>query len=485
MGSVTRRATTAKGAHRGGLSASDLGGVRGLAVAAHRFDACRRVEEVVEAAAQAAVDVLGADACAVARITQETSRVVHLDPPSNDPRWHQFLSTTYRADDRPALRALLRNRESWVAHAFDAHGRSVRPGDTSAGDRVEVEMLREVGAASALTAPVVVNDAVWGQITVVRDVDSSLFHVDDVATAEVLAALAAGAIARVDLEQQMRHIVADDPLTGLANRRTADQAAEAALASGRETCVVMCDVDGLKRVNDELGHDAGDDLLRAVADVLRRAADAIPGATAARIGGDEFCLVTVDQPREVVATTMATTVAKFPLPHGAAISYGVASTAVMGSVEARHLFRRADQAQYQAKRRRARARARTTPPISDPVQAVERLTAGGAVAIGAAAPAVVPRLCAFAAAATETLGGDSWAVRERMPGSQTFTTVARGGSPADASETRLLTIERDEWVVEVAVAAAASTGRQVQTALHALVAIAVDGAGPPEGVGAG
>src|SRR5690606_27910522 len=109
---------------------------------------------------------------------------------------------------------------------------------------------------------------------------------------------------------------------------------------------------------------AGDDLLRAVADVLRRAADAIPGATAARIGGDEFCLVTVDQPREVVATAMSTTVAKFPLPHGAAISYGIASTAVMGSVEARHLFRRADQAQYQAKRRRARARARTTPPIA-------------------------------------------------------------------------------------------------------------------------
>lgn len=447
--------------------------MRGLAVTAHQFDACRSIEDVVEAAAQAAMAVLGADACSVSRISQETSRLLHLEPSDHDPRWHQFLSPTYRADERPALRALLRNRESWVARAFDAQGRSVPPGDTSAGDRVEVELLREVGAASAMTSPVVVNDAVWGQITVVRDFDAPLFHVDDVATAEVLAALTAGAIARVDLEQQMRHMIADDPLTGLANRRTADRAAEMALASGRETCVVMCDVDGLKRVNDELGHDAGDDLLRAVADVLRRAADTIPGATAARIGGDEFCLVTVDQPRDVVATAMSTTVAKFPLPHGAAISYGIASTAVMGSVEARHLFRRADQAQYQAKRRRARARARVTPPISDPVQAVERLTSSGAVAIGAAAPAVVPRLCAFAAAATETLGGDSWAVRERMPGSDTFTTVARGGSPADVSETRMLTVERDEWVVEIAVAATASTGRQVQTALSALVAIAI------------
>lgn len=477
MSSVTRRATTAKGAHRGGLSAADLGGVRGLAVATHRFDTCRRVEEVAEAVAQVAVDVLGSDACTVSRVSQATSRVVHVEPEVNDPRLHQFLSATYRAEDRPALRALLRNRESWVAHAFDAHGRSVRPGDTTAGDRVEVELLREVGAASAMTSPILVNDAVWGQLTVVRSLDAPRFDADDVATAEVLAALAAGAIARVDLEQQMRHMIADDPLTGLANRRTADQAAEAALASGRETCVVMCDVDGLKRVNDELGHDAGDDLLRAVADVLRRAADAIPGATAARIGGDEFCLVTVDQSREVVATTMATTVGRFPLPHGAAISYGVASTAVMGSVEARHLFRRADQAQYQNKRRRARARARSAPPVADPVQAVERLTAGGAVAIGAAAPAVVPRLCAFAAAATETLGGDSWAVRERMPGSESFTTIARGGSPADSSETRTLTLQRDAWHVEISVSTAASTGRQVQTALDALVAIAIDGAG--------
>ncbi|MCB2508734.1 GGDEF domain-containing protein, partial [Listeria monocytogenes] len=73
-----------------------------------------------------------------------------------------------------------------------------------------------------------------------------------------------------------------------------------ALASGGETCIVMCDVDGLKRVNDELGHDAGDDLLRAVADVLRRISEALPGATAARLGGDEFCVITSGHPLATV-----------------------------------------------------------------------------------------------------------------------------------------------------------------------------------------
>ncbi|QGQ20633.1 diguanylate cyclase [Cellulomonas sp. JZ18] len=469
---MTRRGTTAKGAHRGGLSAADLGGVRGLAVAAHRFDACRDVDSVLEAAATIALDVLAADTAALCRISQDTCRIVRVEPPPEDPRSLAFVAATYRAEDRPALRGLIRDRASWVAHAFDERGRSVLPGDESAGDRVEVEALRELGAASALSSPIVVNDSVWGQITVVRSVEAPRFDVDDVATAEVLAALTAGAIARVDLEHQVRHMIADDPLTGLANRRVADQAADAALASGREVCIVMCDVDGLKRVNDELGHDAGDDLLRAVADVLRRASDALPGTTAARIGGDEFCLVTVGQPRAAVTETMAATVAKFPLPHGAAISYGIASTAVMGAVGARSLFRRADQAQYQAKRRRARARARTLPAVADPTVAVERLVATGAVAIGAAQPGVVPRLLALAGAATETLGGDEWAVLRRA-GEGEPATVARGGSPADAGETQSLTVERGEWVVEIAASSAASAGPQVRTALSVLMAIAV------------
>ncbi|QHT57740.1 GGDEF domain-containing protein [Cellulomonas sp. H30R-01] len=477
---MTRRGT-AEGTRRDHRSAAALVGVRGLATAAHRLDRCRTLDEVVEVAASAGVDMLGASSFAVLRIEQDTARVVRVVPEPADPRIVWRVRASYRADDRPALRRLIRDRVSWVAHAVDVAGRPVTGSDDGAGDAIEVQTLREIDGASALASPVVVMGAVWGQLYAMRELGSPLFGVDDLARAEVLGALLGGAIARVDLEGQVRHLVADDPLTGLANRRVADSAAEAALESGLETCIVMCDVDGLKRVNDELGHDTGDDLLRSVADVLRRASDALPGTTAARIGGDEFCLVTVGRRRVEVAEVLAATVAEFPLPHGAAISYGIATTAVTGATSARHLFRQADMAQYRAKRARARALRAAAPTTADPAVTAERVVVAGTAAIVAAQSGIVPRLCALAAAATETLGGAGWAVLMRRPGDPSdgpASAVARGGAPVDVTQAESSTtvVEHGPWVVEIGVSATAATGEVVDTSLDALVAVAVLGA---------
>ena len=431
------------------------------------------MDEVVQTTTEIAAQLLAARLAATCRIEHETLHVLHHEPES-DPRHAWRMRTSYRAEDRPALRRLIRERESWVAHAQDVTGRPTSPGDDGAGDAVEVAQLLEIGAASSLGAPIVVNGAVWGELYALRGSDDGLFTIDDLATAEVIAALAAGAIARVDLEEQIRHLVADDPLTGLANRRVADNAAEAALESGEEVCIVMCDVDGLKRVNDELGHDVGDDLLRSVADVLRRAVERLPGSTAARLGGDEFCLVTVGQHRAEVAEVMLSTTLEYPLPHGAAISYGLASTAITGEISARHLFRRADIAQYRVKRARARAR-QSAVPIADPAVTAERVIVTGVSAITAAQSGVVPRLCALAAATTETLGGSAWAVLMQRDG--TASAVARGGSPADVDHEQLVTqVVHGSWLVEIGASPHAAQGPAVTTALHALAAVGVEGA---------
>ncbi|MBT0993635.1 sensor domain-containing diguanylate cyclase [Cellulomonas sp. DKR-3] len=469
---MTRRATA--GARGGRRAAAAIGGARGFAAAAHRLDRCRTLEEVVQTAAELGLELLGARRACMCRIEQDTCHVLVVEPPSTDQRHAWRLRTSYRADERPALRRLIRDRESWVAHAQDITGQPIEPGDEGAGDPIEVATLKDVGGSSSLGVPVVVNGTVWGQLFAMREPGDGLFTVDDVARAEVIGALAAGAIARVDLEAQIRHLVADDPLTGLVNRRVADAAAEAALESGEEVCIVMCDVDGLKRVNDRLGHESGDDLLRTVADVLRRAADRLPGSTAARLGGDEFCLVVVGHHRSEVSEVMASTTADFPLPHGAAISYGLASTAVSGEVSARHLFRRADIAQYRVKRARARAR-KSAVPIADPAVTAERVVVAGAASITAAQSGIVPRLCAMAAATTETLGGSDWAVLMQRDGDEAA--VARGGSPADTEREQTVTrVAHGTWVVEVGASASAATGQAVSTALHALVAVAVEGA---------
>nr|WP_240897950.1 GGDEF domain-containing protein [Kineococcus vitellinus] len=87
-----------------------------------------------------------------------------------------------------------------------------------------------------------------------------------------------------------------DPLTGLENRRRfgerLQEAVRAALAQGRPVLVAFVDLDRFKQVNDTLGHQAGDDLLRGVADRLRGCLRT--GDCAARWGGDEFAFLVTD-----------------------------------------------------------------------------------------------------------------------------------------------------------------------------------------------
>ena len=115
----------------------------------------------------------------------------------------------------------------------------------------------------------------------------------------VLVALAGQAAAHLELRErnlELRELSVTDALTGLPNRRLLLDRLELALArrrrDGGEVGILFCDVDGFKRVNDELGHEAGDRLLREVADGLRRATR--ESDTIARFGGDEFVVLCPD-----------------------------------------------------------------------------------------------------------------------------------------------------------------------------------------------
>lgn len=93
---------------------------------------------------------------------------------------------------------------------------------------------------------------------------------------------------RRELTAELRRQATTDPLTGLANRR-ALTAGITRVSAGAHAVVLTLDLDGFKRVNDMLGHAAGDDLLVRVADALVR--NCPPGALVARIGGDEFAVL--------------------------------------------------------------------------------------------------------------------------------------------------------------------------------------------------
>lgn len=86
------------------------------------------------------------------------------------------------------------------------------------------------------------------------------------------------------------HIAGHDRLTGLPNRVSAATLFTAHQVAGCPTVVALVDLDHFKEINDSYGHHVGDDLLRIAAERLATAAKA-HGGTAARLAGDEFCLI--------------------------------------------------------------------------------------------------------------------------------------------------------------------------------------------------
>ncbi|MEU8688182.1 GGDEF domain-containing protein [Streptomyces sp. NPDC048665] len=223
-----------------------------------------------------------------------------------------------------------------------------------------VAALRRRGRGCCVVAPVVLHGRAWGELYVARGVRAAVFGPGDAGFATVLAAVVAAGLAQSERLEEARRLAFTDPLTGLANRRAVDvhleEAVERHRAEGVIVSLVVCDLNGLKRVNDTLGHAVGDRLLERFGSVLSLCGAMVPGALAARLGGDEFCLLAVGPPvDDVVEAADELCRRAGELEPGEGVACGVASTAdAIGEVgDARRLFRLADAAQYRAKALRA------------------------------------------------------------------------------------------------------------------------------------
>ncbi len=175
--------------------------------------------------------------------------------------------------------------------------RAVRDGATvvvgpKMGDPGLRALIRERGVKDAIVVPLRSGSAVIGLLEVTgRLGDLSQFTPADVRLLETLAAQAAVAVENSRLVDRLRFDAYHDVLTGLPNRRRVLALLEEAVkvcAPDEVVAVLLFDIDGLRTVNDSLGHDAGDRMVREVAARLRRFAPA--AAQVGRAGSDEFAL---------------------------------------------------------------------------------------------------------------------------------------------------------------------------------------------------
>ena len=124
-------------------------------------------------------------------------------------------------------------------------------------------------------------------------------------------------------------------------------------SGGAELAVMYLDLDGFKQVNDGLGHHAGDLVLKAVADRLRKTMR--HGELVARLGGDEFAIVVENATSSASAALAQRTIQllsePYPLSTGATVSIGASVGIVFATSDASFelLMKRADAALYDAK----------------------------------------------------------------------------------------------------------------------------------------
>ncbi|GIH04266.1 bifunctional diguanylate cyclase/phosphodiesterase [Rhizocola hellebori] len=173
-------------------------------------------------------------------------------------------------------------------------GETVAVGAQLGGDQLFNDM-REIGLKDAIVVPLRAGSAVIGTLEVASRLgDNFHFTVADVRLLEAVAAHAAVAVENNRLVDRLRFDAYHDVLTGLPNRRRIVQSLDEAVrvrTHGEVVAILMFDIDGLRDVNDSLGHAAGDRLVAEVGSRLR--ATAPPAALVGRLGGGDEFVVTL------------------------------------------------------------------------------------------------------------------------------------------------------------------------------------------------
>ena len=245
-----------------------------LVRAARALNASLELDEVLRTLAREAAEAVAAEMTGVYLGNAETGGLATAGYNVAD-SWHGI---SLAAGEGAAGQVLATGRPFMTA---DYHAETTVPGH---------ESLRPY--RSALAVPMAWNDELKGALSVGWSQPRRI-EPEDVRTLEAIADLATVACCNAETYEEVQQAARTDALTGLLNHgamqvRLREEIARAQRDGTVLSCVIL-DLDDFKRVNDSRGHQAGDALLRGVADLLR--AELRPYDQVARYGGDEFVLL--------------------------------------------------------------------------------------------------------------------------------------------------------------------------------------------------
>ncbi|MCU1403718.1 MAG: hypothetical protein JWQ43_21 [Glaciihabitans sp.] len=239
--------------------------------------------------------------------------------------------------------------EMTILNLDDAYADSPRAGD----------VLRTIRTEALTAVAIVDGNTVLGSLVCifgrVREFDQSA-----IALHHALARQAGVVLSRLRLQGALREMAMHDQLTGLANRNLIDDRLAHAMAasteSGTAIALIFVDLDGFKKINDDLGHRVGDMVLQTVSARMRRSVR--DPDIVGRFGGDEFVVICegADENTARMIAERLISVIREPIPHTPDGTHLSASVGVVvhldtdAPITTDLLIRRADEAMYESKR---------------------------------------------------------------------------------------------------------------------------------------
>ncbi len=218
-----------------------------------------------------------------------------------------------------------------------------------------VEKASGVKLVNGAGLPLLQGDSTWGVLAFLH-FKLHRWVPEEMNALQAIASMLMQLQARIVAEEQTEYNAHHDDLTGLPNRRSLIRELKSRLDKGRDTAVLVVDLDRFKVMNDFLGHASGDKLLVTIADGIRESLH--PNDFAARLGGDEFVfliddvrgeqevLFSADKILEVIAVPVE--IGGQQISHTASVGIAMTSSVPLTGLE---LLGWADVAMYAAKAR--------------------------------------------------------------------------------------------------------------------------------------